>query len=53
MTQPATLPKGYLVRQGYVGFLPDGQKMLFPTQDEYNEYFSEIIEERRYANHDF
>lgn len=36
-------PYGYLIGQGYIGFLPDDKKMLFPTQEEYFEYFSEIV----------
>ena len=36
-------PKGYFVGQGFFGFLPDGRKMLFATQEEYFEYFSELV----------
>ena len=31
-------PKGYNTSNGYVGFLPDGSRMSFLTQDEYVEY---------------
>lgn len=34
-------PKGYYTAQGYTGFLPDGSRMAFPTQDEYLEYVEE------------
>ena len=34
-------PKGYYTSNGYVGFLPDGSRMSFPTQDEYEEYVRE------------
>lgn len=34
-------PKGYYTSNGYVGFLPDGSRMSFPTQDEYEEYVQE------------
>ena len=34
-------PKGYYTAQGYTGFLPDGSRMCFPTQDEYLEYVEE------------
>ena len=36
-------PSGYLIGQGFFGFLPDGRKMLFPTQEEYLEYFFEQV----------
>lgn len=36
-------PYGYLIGQGFFGFLPDGHKMLFSTQEEYLEYFSELV----------
>ena len=36
-------PYGYLIGQGFIGFLPDGHKMLFATQKEYYEYFSELV----------
>ena len=44
MTQSVTVPYGYIVGQGNIGFLPDGRRMLFPTQDEYIEYLSELNE---------
>lgn len=31
-------PKGYFTSSGYIGFLPDGSRMIFPTQGEYEEY---------------
>jgi len=34
-------PKGYYTSQGYTGFLPDGSRMAFPTQDEYLDYVEE------------
>lgn len=34
-------PKGYYTSQGYTGFLPDGSRMFFPTQDEYLDYVEE------------
>ena len=30
--------KGYFTSDGYVGFLPDGSRLYFPTYDEYVEY---------------
>ena len=38
-------PKGYTTFQGYTGFLPDGRRICFPTQDEYFDYIREIREE--------
>ena len=35
------LPKGYYTSQGYTGFLPDGSRMAFPTQDEYLDFVRE------------
>ena len=37
------IPKGYTTRQGYTGFLPDGRRMVFPTQDEYFDYIREWL----------
>jgi len=37
------IPKGYYIGQGFFGFLPDGRKMLFVSQEEYLEYFSELV----------
>lgn len=34
-------PKGYYTNNGYVGFLPDGSRMIFPTYAEYVEYIEE------------
>lgn len=36
-------PKGYYTSQGYTGFLPDGRRMAFPTQDEYFDYVRELL----------
>lgn len=30
--------KGYFTSNGYIGFLPDGSCMVFPTQSEYEEF---------------
>lgn len=34
-------PRGYFTPEGYVGFLPDGSRLYFPTYDEYMEYVEE------------
>lgn len=34
--------KGYFTADGYVGFLPDGSRLYFPTYDEYVEYMEEV-----------
>ncbi|MBQ9632966.1 MAG: hypothetical protein IJV04_08670 [Lachnospiraceae bacterium] len=34
-------PKGYYTGNGYIGFLPDGSRMRFRTQGEYDEYIRE------------
>ena len=34
-------PKGYYTSQGFVGILPDGTRMFFPTAEEYYEYLEE------------
>ena len=31
-------PKGYFTNDGYVGFLPDGRRVYFPTYSEYLEW---------------
>ncbi len=36
------VPFGYFVGSGFFGFLPDGRKLLFPTQDEYYDYLSDL-----------
>jgi len=36
------IPKGFYTSQGYTGFLPDGSRMVFPTQDEYIDYVEEL-----------
>ena len=36
------IPKGFYTSQGYVGFLPDGSRMIFPTSEEYAEYVREL-----------
>jgi len=38
-------PKGYTTGQGYTGFLPNGQRMIFPTQDEYLDFIEELTNE--------
>lgn len=35
-------PKGYYTSQYYIGILPDGCKMRFPTQDEYVQYVEDL-----------
>ena len=35
------IPKGYFTGGGYIGFLPDGRKLYFPTYDEYMDYLEE------------
>ena len=35
------IPKGYFTSDGYIGFLPDGGRLYFPTYDEYIEYIEE------------
>ena len=37
--------KGFYTGQGYVGFLPDGSRMVFPTLDEYADYIREVCAE--------
>lgn len=34
-------PKGYYTSSSYIGFLPDGNRMGFATQEEYEEYIRE------------
>ena len=38
-------PKGYFVASGYVGFLPDGRRMRFPTEQEYLDYIAGAAED--------
>lgn len=33
--------KGYYTPQGFIGFLPDGSRMYFPTAEEYYEFIEE------------
>lgn len=35
------IPHGYVVQSGYIGFLKDGTKMLFETEDAYKDYINE------------
>lgn len=35
------MPYGYLVHGGYMGRMKNGQFILFPTEDEYIEIFTE------------
>lgn len=39
------MPKGYYVEYSYVGFMPDGTKRFFVTQEEYLEEFYESVDE--------
>ena len=39
--QAAFRPKGFFTTVGYVGFLPDGRRLSFPTYDEYLEFISD------------
>ena len=34
-------PKGFFTSDGYVGFLPDGRRLSFPTYEEYLEFISD------------
>ena len=36
-------PKGYYTGSDYVGFLPDGSRMVFPTRAEYVDYLEEDV----------
>jgi hypothetical protein len=36
-------PKGYYTSNGYVGFLPDGTRMMFATYNEYVDYLEEDV----------
>ena len=38
-------PKGYYAGSSYVGFLPDGHRMRFPTEQEYLDYIAGVIED--------
>lgn len=31
-------PRGYYTNNSYIGFMPDGSRMRFPTSQEYLEY---------------
>ena len=37
-------PRGYTTAQGFIGLLPDGGRMYFPTAAEYYEYIEELLE---------
>lgn len=37
-------PTGYTTNQGFIGFLPNGSKMFFPTSNEYFEYVDDLDE---------
>ena len=39
-------PTGYFIPSGYVGFLPNGRKMFFASESDYDEYISEISDDR-------
>ena len=34
-------PRGFYTSNGFVGFLPDGSRIIFPTYDEYLDYIRE------------
>lgn len=34
--------KGYVVYEGYVGFISNNETMLFSTEAEYEEYMSDV-----------
>ena len=34
-------PRGFYTDNGFVGFLPDGSRIIFATQDEYLDYLCE------------
>lgn len=38
-------PRGYYTGNVYIGFLPDGSLMRFPTQGEYEEYIRDLMNE--------
>ena len=38
--------KGYLVESGYIGFLPNGKKMLFTSEADYIDYYLAFLERR-------
>ena len=35
------VPKGYYTDNGYMGFMPDGSRIMFATYDEYVDYLDE------------
>jgi len=37
--------KGFWTDTGYIGFLPNGMKMLFASESDYHEYISEEAEQ--------
>ena len=34
-------PQGFFTNDGYVGFLPDGRRLSFPTYEEYLEFIAD------------
>ena len=38
---PAFRPTGFFTNDGYVGFLPDGRRLSFPTYAEYLEFVAD------------
>jgi hypothetical protein len=36
-------PRGYYTSNGFLGFLPDGTRMMFPTYAEYVDYLEEDV----------
>ena len=37
------VPRGFYTSTGYVGFLPDGSRIMFATYDEYVDYLHEAV----------
>ncbi len=37
--------KGFYTGNGFVGFLPDGRRMAFPTFDEYADYIRDWFDD--------
>ena len=36
-------PRGFYTSNGFVGFLPDGSRIISATYDEYLDYISETV----------
>lgn len=39
-------PKGYPCSSGFVGFLPDDRRMVFPTEQEYLDYIRVLLDKQ-------